>query len=328
MRRSVTTTGQIPTPRQEGLAIPVGDNIYYYAGRAEGNICLEEITGSVFHVFNTKSASWSKIETTSPRKNCGDIFIYGTAVGTDIWINDHGGWLCFDTVKQQWRKVDLPGATDLWGSLHLSSIGVIGQSLYYYDGNHNSFEKKVYQVNTSTSQISTSAQEGFGEHPQERHEMYMLALSDDILVLYAPFASYEKEKAAKHGELFYYDLKETKWARVKELKNNPSLNLYAYTYVGRIGSSLYFAPTRDTDPNEWWALDLATASWKKKIVEGDKPKEFANYATVVGDKIYCWMSDGKMTVIDVNNMPSQKRQIDEQLAQEARAALSHIKVRS
>lgn len=281
----------------------------------------------MFHVYDTKSASWSKIEVKPPRR-CSDLSIYGTAIGTNIWIYDRGFWLCFDTVERQWRNVDLSVKKDDYLSLHLSSIGVIGQSLYYYDGNHNSFEKKVYQINTATAQISTSDAEGFGDHPQERHDMFMHAVSEDILILYAPVDSYDKAKAEKRGELFYYDLKEAKWARAKQVKNDPALNLYAYYYIGRIGSSLYFAPRRDADANEWWALDLLTATWEKKIINSDKTEVFSNYATVVGDKLYCWMADGTMTVVDTEGMPTpeQQRQIDEQLAQMAREALSHIKV--
>jgi hypothetical protein len=327
-RRSIQSNGQIPAAREGGLAIAVEDNIYYVGGRAEGNISLNELCGAVIHVFNTQSDTWSKIESLPPRK-CGEIYIYGTAIGKDIWIHDQGCWICFDTVKKAWNKVVLEsnGSISFAQSLYLSAIGVIGNSMYYYDGNHNTFEKKVYQLDTVTHQnCSTTDQEGFGEHPQERHETYMFAISDDILVLYAPYASYERKKAIKYGELFYYDIKEGKWARVKELQNDPTINLYAYYFCGIIGTSLYFVPTRDSNPNEWWTLDLATNSWVKKIVTGDATK-YAKYATIVGNKVYCWMSDGQMTVVDVGNMPSndEQKRLNEQLAQMARAALSAIK---
>ncbi len=266
---------------------------------------------------------------TTPNKHFSEISLCSAVIGNNIWIYDSGAWQCFDTVQKEWLKLDLRSSKSFACSLHPQSLGIIGESIYFYDGNHNSFEKKVYQLNSVTKQFSSSEGEGFGEHPQERHDTFVLALSNDILLLYAPCESYERDKAEKIGELFYYDLKEAKWARVKQsMNNNPNLNFYAHYYSGRIGSSLIFFPTRSSNPNTIWSFNLDTMTWEAKTIEGDSTL-FVNYATIVGDKIYCWMSDGQMNVIDVKGMPSQEeqRQIDERLANVAREALSAIQVR-
>lgn len=244
--------------------------------------------------------------------------------------------MCFDTVGKEWRNFVLKAAgSPNWSTTCLYSFGIIGQStICYYDGDSHLFDKKVYQLNTETNQIFTPDLEGFGDHPQGRHAIYMTALSDEILMLYASCSEYNMFVDKSLGELFYYDLKQGKWAGVKKSAQNKPDNLYQHQYCGRIGQSLVFVPNRQISPNEWLSLNLATATWEKIFVRGDSDFNLqnnalplANYSTIVGDKIYCWMTDGQMHVVDVPNMPDQiqLKEINEQMARVAREELDKIK---
>lgn len=316
-------TNPSPTPRHRGLAVAVGENIYYIGGTAtDYKTELNESIG-VVHIFNTTSNSWSTIETAAPQ-NCAQTYIQSAVIGSDIWVFSDCTWSCFDTVNKTWREIGLKTQEQ---PHQVHSFAVIGESIYYYDILSTSLEQKVYCLNTVTKEVTTSAEEGFGEHPQERTKVFLTALSDETILLYAPYQSYYSDHAKKFGEVLYYDVKEAKWARAVESLHEDPIDIDEYLYAGKIGGSMIFVPSGSNEKFKLRILDLEKMSW----ISCDLPREkrvLITYATLVGDKIYCWLSNGNMAVIQWTNVPTveEQKQIDQRLAQVAEKALSAIKV--
>ncbi len=151
----------------------------------------------------------------------------------------------------------------------------------------------------------------------------MIALNEDIMFLYAPYASYEDERAKKNGEMFFYDMKQGKWARADTSKKLKRMQEYVL-YIGRIEHLLLFMSKRSIR-----TLDLRTFAWKAHAinVDGTAKGLVIRVATLLGDKIYCCMSNGKVCVIDITGIKTARsQQIMTGIIERAKVLLAAIKV--
>jgi hypothetical protein len=302
------------------LSVAIGDQIYYFGGQTEVKI---DKSCAVIHIFNTKSNTWTRIDTKPPKEECS--ILNGVAVNSNIWILSGLHWVCFDTVKGEWLDVALQLESRSYNSATYHSFAVLNDVILYYDGPRDLEEKSVVCLDTQAKSLHAQLA-AYGDIPHERAYVTAIAIAENLVFMYLPYDTWSDDRAARLGELFYYDTKHVKWARVDQ-KNRPKKDLQ---YIGLSGHHLVFLQrTYEGMQNVAWTLDLRTHEWTTHPLNGsENQKTFIRCATLVNNQIYCWMNDGQLIVVDISGVnDEQGQQILQQVVAKARELLAAIKVR-
>lgn len=310
------TIGSARHPRSKCLSVAVNERIYYFGGDIAYDEVTDDVSCGTIFIFDTTSNTWTEINTNPPADKCSNT-LRGVAVGTNIWVLEGKRWHTFDTIQLRWHDTSVQ-LTESTIDEHCSFV-VQDDKIIYYDNAPDSDDMNVVVLDTQTKKLQPHPQ-GYGTLPYERRSPIMVALDHETLFMYASF-SYEAERARKHGEMFYYDVKDCKWARADGSKKNKRMKDNT-CYLGQIGHVLLF---RGYDP-VLWTLDLSSFAWKSYTVGGldanaqTRPKAM----TLLGDKIYYCMGDGSVHVVDLTIATSER--IMTGVIGRAKEKLSAIKV--
>lgn len=315
----------MPITRSGCLAKAVAHKIYYFGGRGSNNEEIDEMSLAVIHIFDTETYLWEQVNVEAPRNNCGEIFLYASVIGTDIWVMDEKWVYCFDTLVKNWKKLDEKVTKiGMWkGNINPNEIAVVEGKMYIYNSNCNSIDNEMWCVDTS-EEVIVAMGEAIGDVPGRRDEVFLYGINEDLIVLFAPCDEGEVEE---RGEVFYFSVKENKWARENKREGYLDHNCNSCVSCGRIGAFLVFVGEQSWDEksfNSIYVHDLMKMNWSRIIVEGNAPEHMSHTATLVGNKIYCWMENGDMNVIEID--VEEKLQNDESLIAKGKELLSKIKV--
>jgi len=143
------TYGSVPPSRIGATGVVIGDLMYIYGGGDyDKERRMYKTLFTELWTLNLQTYSWSQV------RACGDIpkimdFLNAFVVGNHLVIE--GGWYsepyAFDTISRRWQQ--LTNKQQKKVNNNDSSATLIGDSVYYFGGYHNTYKHHLFKLDIS-----------------------------------------------------------------------------------------------------------------------------------------------------------------------------------